>query len=462
MTDILAATRCVQEKAATLFSQSTSHGPPRVEEMPRGIGILGCATRVTLKLSYPTQMTASFLQRTQWWSEDRIKELQLEGLKQLVNWARRKCPYYRSFPKVSCIEDLKRFPVLSKRIIHDHFDDLIAKDARLLLRKTSTGGTCAPVTIMRDISFEAARHAGYQRFRSWVNPNLEKGHAKICYLWTREEIGAKPSCTSYNLYLPVEGLGGRSDAIRYLRIIKRFRPDDLKGYTLPLVILAHYELMEHVNPQIGAISCNCETLLPEHRKLLEEAFQCHVFSFFGSQDLGTMAQDCKRHEGLHLNAERYILEVTKDGRLLFTDLLSYGMPIIRYENQDMGKLTNKRCSCGRGLPLIKEVIGRVLSFVLTKKQTWINIASLRDEIYKVKGFKELVERFQLHQEEAGEVVLLIKPWEKEKVPDIKALTRIWSTDELEIQVKIVDSIATSRTGKQLALVSKFMPPWISQ
>jgi len=175
-----------------------------------------------------------------------------------------------------------------------------------------------------------------------------------------------------------------------------------------------------------------------------------------------MAQDCKKHEGLHLNAERYILEVTRDGRFLFTDLLSYGMPIIRYENQDMGKLLERRCSCGRGLPLIKEVIGRVLSFVLTKKRTWIGIGTLKNNMYKVNGFKELVEKYQLVQEDVGGVSLLIKPWEKERVPDLKALARIWPKDELDIEVKIVDSILTSRTGKHLALISKFTPPWIGK
>jgi phenylacetate-CoA ligase len=448
----------IQDKAATIVSRSMSNVRPSMERESVWPIIVGYATRPILKLGYPKLMTFDFLQKTQWWPENRLKELQLDGLKQLVNWARTKCPYYHCFPKVNSLEDLEGLPILSKRIIHERFNDLIARDARLPLTKVSTGGTCSPITLMRDLSFEAARYAGYRRFRSWVNPILERRQAKICYLWTRAEIGSEPRQSPHALYLPVEGLNSRDDSVKYLKMIKHFRPDNLRGYTLPLVTLAHYELWERINPQIGSISCNCETLLIEHRRLLEEAFRCHVFNFYGSQDLGSMAQDCKKHEGLHSNAERYIIETTRDGRLLFTDLLSYGMPLIRYENQDMGKLAGVKCSCGRGLPLMEEVIGRVLSFVITKKQTWISIASLRDEMYKVSYFRELVEKFQLCQEEPGKIVLLIKPWKKDEVPDLKALARIWPNDDLDIEVKIVDSILISRTGKELALVTKFSPP----
>lgn len=450
MANIFATTRHLQEKVAKIVSRST-----------KCTNTIGLMAQATLNLRYPKQITSIFLQKTQWWSENHLKELQLEGLKQLIIWARSKCPYYRNFPSVHCLEDLEKYPILTKRIIHDHFNDLVAKDMRLLVGKVSTGGTCSPVTIMRDICFEPARQAGYQRFCSWINSN-PRANPRICYIWTSRDLGRRPSYTPHALYLPVERLRSRNDANKYLREIKRFRPDNITGYVHPLVTLAQYELMEHINPQIGAITCNCETLSPEHRKLLEKAFRCHVFNFFGSQDLGSMAQDCKKHEGLHLNAERYILEVTRDGRFLFTDLLSYGMPIIRYENQDMGKLLERRCSCGRGLPLIEEVIGRVLSFVLTKKGTWVTIASLRDEMYRVKGFRELIEKFQLLQEEVGKVTLLLKPWEKEKVPDLKALARIWSKNELDVEPKIVDSIILSKSGKQLPLVSKFTPPWIGK
>lgn len=444
-----------------LLSRSTTQLRSVGQQASRQGDIIRFLIQSTLPLGYPRQITSESLQRSQWLSEDQLEEIQLKGLKELVRWAGRNCFYYRDYPKIDSIEDLRKCPILTKKKIHDNFDALVAHDIRLIVRTTRTGGTYSPASILRDLACEAARKAGETRFRSWfglsANPAI-----KTCYLWERSEVGFQPAFTRNALYLPVEGLVDRYDSVKYLKLIKKFKPDHLQGFTLALVNLAHNELQEHINPDIGVISCNCEPLLPIHRKLLEDAFRCQVFNFYGSQDLGSMAQDCSKHKGLHLNSERYILEVTEDGRFLFTDLLSYGMPIIRYENQDMGELVGKGCSCSRGLPLIKEVIGRVLSFVLTKKGTWVGIATLKTNMYKVKGFYELVDKYQLVQDEPGRVYLLIKPWEKGKVPDLEALARIWSKGELDIEVKVVDSIIASKSGKHLALVSKFSPPWLGK
>jgi len=407
---------------------------------------------------YPNWITSKFLQKTQWWSEERLRRLQFEGLKQITKWARSKVPYYHNFPLIDCLDDLKEYPILTKKLIHYNFHALIARDVRLLSRKQSTGGTTFQVTIMRDFNFRGARQAGLQRFRSWCNVGLNK----TCYLWGCVDIGRQPRKDAQSLYLPIERLTNRMQAIRYLRAIKDFRPDHVQGYTLPLVTLAYYELEEQINPHIGVIACNCETLLPRHRRLIEKAFRCDVFNFYGSQDLGAMAQDCSKHEGLHINSERYIVETTEDGRFLFTDLLSYAMPIIRYENRDIGKLSTRKCSCGRGLPLMKEVIGRVLSFLLTKKGGWLTASALRDQMYTVKGFSELIERHQIRQTQVGKITLLLKPWKKGKLPDLKALKKIWPSHEMDIEVKVTDSIPLSRSGKHLAVVTTFTPPWVNK
>jgi phenylacetate-CoA ligase len=34
------------------------------------------------------------------------------------------------------------------------------------------------------------------------------------------------------------------------------------------------------------------------------------------------------------------------------------MPLIRYDTEDLALLENSKCPCGRGLPLIKKIIGR--------------------------------------------------------------------------------------------------------
>jgi len=47
-----------------------------------------------------------------------------------------------------------------------------------------------------------------------------------------------------------------------------------------------------------------------------------------------------------------------------TDLLNYGMPMIRYNIGDLGTPSAETCPCGRGLPLMKDVQGRAVDKIV--------------------------------------------------------------------------------------------------
>ena len=68
----------------------------------------------------------------------------------LVDHAIRQCPYYaRTIPRGGRFEDI---PILTRALIREHFDDLVAKDApehrKLSLRTAGTSGD--PLSFLRD------------------------------------------------------------------------------------------------------------------------------------------------------------------------------------------------------------------------------------------------------------------------------------------------------------------------
>lgn len=397
-----------------------------------------------------------FLKRSQWFSEEKIRELQLEGLKKLVDHAKRNTAYYKKLPNMRSLDDLKRIPILTKRGIRENFDRLRASNVPGF--KVTTSGTVSKSTTIKDNRLKV--NFDYQRFLSWYKLPLKRS----CRLWGSYDIGERLRQQGRRLFLPVEPLRTCEDAIHYLRLIERFKPDIIISYVNPLRFLAHYALKEGINPEVGVIQTNCEILFPEARKEIEKAFQCDVYNFYGSREMGSMAQDCEVHSDLHINAERFIVEVV-DGRLLFTDLLSYAMPLIRFENQDMGELSDRKCPCGRGLPMIKSVVGRTLDYFLTKKDTWINVRALRSVMLHpspTASMFDWVESYQVKQVDKGEVTVLLKPWsESEKIPDLDELKKILyqriSPDELNISVEVVDSLILSKSGKQMSCISNFTP-----
>jgi phenylacetate-CoA ligase len=83
----------------------------------------------------------------------------------------------------------------------------------------------------------------------------------------------------------------------------------------------------------------------------------------------SLAGECERRDGLHINSENVVVEAGPDrdtpSPILVTDLHNYGMPFIRYEIGDLGSSKDGRCACGRGLPRLFRIEGRVLDTLRT-------------------------------------------------------------------------------------------------
>ncbi len=93
-----------------------------------------------------------------------------------------------------------------------------------------------------------------------------------------------------------------------------------------------------------------------------------------------IAWECPRHSGYHINADSLIVEFVRDGRpakvgepghIVVTSLYQYAMPLIRYDFEDIGIPTDKKCPCGRALPLMAMIQGRVDDFVTLRNGTII-------------------------------------------------------------------------------------------
>jgi phenylacetate-CoA ligase len=105
------------------------------------------------------------------------------------------------------------------------------------------------------------------------------------------------------------------------------------------------------------------------RKKIEDAWNTDVYMGYGTTELGmNMAGECEEKHGMHLTETNFLTEVIDPetgehlpdgevGELVFTTLNREGMPFIRYQSHDLGRIIPERCPCG--LPLKKiEIKGR--------------------------------------------------------------------------------------------------------
>jgi phenylacetate-CoA ligase len=108
-------------------------------------------------------------------------------------------------------------------------------------------------------------------------------------------------------------------------------------------------------------------LTPAMRADIEAAFGVRCFSQYGCNDAGVSAFECEHRNGFHLISTRSHAEVLPDGRFLSTDLSNRAMFMPRYDTGDRVRTTGRVCPCGRGFPLIDEVLGRQNDMVVDAK-----------------------------------------------------------------------------------------------
>ena len=110
-----------------------------------------------------------------------------------------------------------------------------------------------------------------------------------------------------------------------------------------------------------------ETISDDLRDVCLEAWGVPVTDMYTCQEAGYLALQCPEHEHLHVQSENVLLEVVdvagqpclpgQVGRVLITSLNNFATPLIRYELGDYAEV-GEPCPCGRGLPVLKRVMGR--------------------------------------------------------------------------------------------------------
>jgi len=315
-------------------------------------------------------------------SLDANRELQWRALMRLLQHAYDTSPFYRRRldgaglrpSEISSPTDLRQIPVLTRDDIRDRLPELSSRQYRQdELVSAATGGTTdTPVPILRSLDSVREKFALLWQFNRWAG--FRPGD-KVLYLWgARQDFSENPSWRwrLYDRFLmrrfwAPTSLFNEKVLESYRQTLNRFRPRIIYAYPTPLTLFCEFLLScgrPHHRP-ISAI-CTAEPLLASQRQFIERALGCPVFERYGSREFGMIAAECEHHCGLHLNpAAAYIEYMPMQGsdvkglhEILVTDLLNYGMPLIRYRVNDCVVPRESGCPCGRGLPLLGRIEGR--------------------------------------------------------------------------------------------------------
>ena len=367
-------------------------------------------------------------ERSQWFDDDQMAEYQGSCLRRVVEAAYRHVPYYRQILErhrlrpsdIQNVDDLKKLPVLSKQTVRENCRELVAADAARYHPKANwTSGTSGePVGILHDRFSRILEFVYYWRHWNWAGYRLGDPFAQI----TSESFGGQEQSGRVARYQPLlRRLLLNRDAFvprnvdRFARAIRRHRPGYLKSVSLPLYYFALL-FKEHGIDDISfrAVFSTGETLFPEFRRLIESVFHCKVFDSYGLIEQAAAVAECPEG-GYHINSDYAVMEsgerqLDSDSGtgilpVIGTTLYNMSMPLIRYEVGDLVEPLppDTRCPCGRTLPLVKAIHGRIEDAVVTPDGRYVTT------LYFITGLVPHVSRFQFVQEDEKTLVANIVP-----------------------------------------------------
>ena len=442
------------------------------------------------------------LEERQWNPPETIHAQQYEALRRLLFHAYDTVPYYRALfiahgwhpSDFRCLEDLQALPVLTKADIRANAAALrsSAFDRRSITLKRTSGSTGVPLEIAVNRDSMEWKQACTIRSDEWSGWKLGQRVAKVWGNPDYRKQGLKGRVRNYLVdrasYLDTIGLDDER-MHSFAESLRHKQPGLLFGHAHSLYLFACY-IQKH-NPgaiQPHGIIATAMLLHDWQRTVIEKAFGCPVTNRYGCEEVSLIACECERHQGLHLNADAHYAEVPDDrqdpsptpprngqghepappsrfgkgagglgscleGSLVVTDLTNYAMPLIRYKVGDVVVESDRRCACGRGLPLIEKVEGRDADYVLTPAGKLISGISLTENFaLHIRGAAQV----QIVQESERFLRLRMVPADdfgSESHWQIEELVRDMFGPEMGYDVELVEAIPQEPSGKYRFCIS---------
>lgn len=317
-----------------------------------------------------------------------LYRLQKEKLKRLLIHAFKSVPYYtKKYHKFTgmfyndfSLKNFNLLPIIKREEINKNRNKFISKNLKnnKLIENSTSGSTGEAVYLYYDKFSAGYRRAAVIRNQSWIDVKFSD---KKAILWgapmdlksIRSFRGQFRSKIKRQLFLSSFNLSKKA-LNDYAKQLTKFKPKLLISYPGPLCVFSEYLLKNDIKiPSIKNIISSAETLYPWQKDIIQSAFDVPVYNRYGCREFGDIAQECKKREGLHINSDRFFVEVVDEkmnpvidesyGEILITDLDNYGMPMIRYRIGDVGSIKKNLCSCGLPFPMFKRIEGRTLDIV---------------------------------------------------------------------------------------------------
>jgi phenylacetate-CoA ligase len=326
------------------------------------------------------------LERSQWLAPEELRDLQFRQLDVLLRHAYRTAPYYHERwmgaydPAVPLTaEAFSGLPLLTRPDLQAHFETLCSREPLPThgeSRQARTSGSSGmPARVLKNGLTELMWQVFLLREHLWHGRDLNGKLVTIRQgVSLAEGDGWGPATDAIVAAGRAATMPVGTDVSEQLEWLVRQQPDYLLSHPTNLSDLARLSIKRGMPlPSLRQVRTRGEMLSQETRDLCREAWNVPVVDAYSANEVGYIALQCPEHEHYHVQAEGVLVEVLDDegapcqpggiGRIVITMLHNFAMPLVRYEIGDYAEV-GPSCSCGRGLPVLSRIMGRVRNVLI--------------------------------------------------------------------------------------------------
>lgn len=363
-------------------------------------------------------------------TEDKLRKIQLEGLKWTVGHVYNHSPFYRKKldsadirpEDIRSLDDIQRLPLTDKDDLQKDypfplrsvpFEDIV----RIHASSGTTGKrkvlcyTQKDVDVWADIFARCYETAGLTR--------KDRVQIAVGYgLWTAG-VGFQAGCEKFGaMAVPL----GPANADMHCEMLVDMETTVFCSTASMALLMAEEihkrDLLSKI--KVKKIILGAERHSDAMRARIKELMGVdHVFDIYGLTELygpGT-GLDCHLHNGIHYWADHFIFEILdpvslkpvsdgQQGELVVTTLRKEGSPLIRYRTYDVTRIMDGACPCGSPFPMHDRILGRTDDMFIYRA---VNIypSQIDHVLSRLEGIGS---EFQIYlkQRESGRDMMLIK------------------------------------------------------
>ncbi len=415
------------------------------------------------------------MEKSQWLQPEQIRTLQVERLRSFLSDVGKNVSYYQALfsrlqfdpHSISSLDDLQQLPFTDKPVIREHLEALKAHDAFALSRFNTGGSSGEPLIFFigkKRVSHDVA--AKWRATRWW---DVDIGDPEVVIWGSPIELGAqdkvrliRDKLIRTHLIPAFEMSEAKIDD--FIAQIKSIKPKMLFGYPSALAHIAKHaerkgDALNNLGIKVAFVTS--ERLYDHQREIIEKVFDCPVANGYGGRDAGFIAHQCPSGS-MHITAEDIIVEIIdkngqvlpagQSGEIVVTHLATRDFPFIRYRTGDVGVLSNERCACGRGLPILKEIQGRATDFVVAEDGTVLHGLAL---IYVLRDL-EGVDSFKIIQHNVQKTSIQIVKNAHYSEADSESIKQTFNQrlgKNVTIEIEFVSEIGKEKSGKFRYVIS---------